>query len=189
MSDRYGISIGRILHPTDFSHGSEVAFRHALRLCCATNGTLAILHVDPEKKHPDWDKYPSVRETLSRWQLLPPHASRSDVSQLGVQITKSSVIDDSPAAGILQYLDQHPADLLVLATHQRHGIDRWLQKTIASRINNETDGATLFIPYGHSGFVDQQSGECRLKNISVPSGPRGQSPAAWTPRAGRCPRG
>ncbi len=168
MSDRYGISIGRILHPTDFSHGSEVAFTHALRLCCATNGSLAILHVDPKQKHPDWDKYPSVRETLSRWQLLPPQASRSDVAQLGVQITKSSVIDDSPAAGILQYLDQHPADLLVLATHPRHGIDRWLQKTIAGRINNETDGATLFIPFGHSGFVDEQSGKCRLKKILLP---------------------
>lgn len=67
MSDRYGISIGRILHPTDFSHGSEVAFTHALRLCCATNGSLAILHVDKERRDPDWDKYPSVRETLARW--------------------------------------------------------------------------------------------------------------------------
>lgn len=168
MSDRYGISIGRILHPTDFSHGSEVAFSHALRLCCATNGSLAILHVDPEKRHPDWNKYPSVRETLSRWQLLPPDASRNDVAHLGVQISKSSIVDTDPAAGILHHLERHPADLLVLATHQRHGLDRWMHSTIAGQINNRTDGATLFIPFGNSGFVDEQSGVCRLKKILVP---------------------
>ena len=168
MSDRYGISIGRILHPTDFSHGSEVAFTHALRLCCATNGSLAILHVDAEKRHPDWGKYPSVRETLTRWQLLPPQASRTDVADLGVQISKTSIVDDDPADGILHYLERHPADLLVLATHQRHGLDRWMHSTIAGRINNRTDGATLFMPFGHLGFVDEQSGACHLNRILLP---------------------
>jgi len=162
------MSIGRILHPTDFSHGSDVAFLHALRLCCATKGSLAILHVDPKRRPPDWGKYPAVRETLSRWGLLPPQAERSDVAQLGVHITKSSVNDDDPVNGILQYLDQHPADLLVLATHQRHGLDRWMHKTIAGKINNRTDGATLFIPFGEQGFVDSRTGECRLKRILLP---------------------
>jgi len=109
-----------------------------------------------------------VRETLSRWGLLPPQAERSDVAQLGVHITKSSVNDDDPVNGILQYLDQHPADLLVLATHQRHGLDRWMHKTIAGKINNRTDGATLFIPFGEQGFVDSRTGECRLKRILLP---------------------
>ena len=168
MSDRYGISIGSILHPTDFSHGSEVAFTHALRLCCATHGSLAILHVDAEKRHPDWDKYPSVRETLGRWQMLPAQATRSDVAHLGVQISKTSIVDADPADGILHHLERHPADLLVLATHQRHGLDRWMHSTIAGRINNRTDGATLFIPFGHPGFVDEQTGACHLKRILLP---------------------
>ena len=168
MNHRYGISIGRILHPTDFSHGSEVAFTHALRLCCATNGSLAILHVDAEKRHPDWNKYPSVRDTLSRWHLLPPQASRTDVAHLGVEISKTSIVDDDPADGILHHLERHPADLLVLATHQRHGLDRWMHATIAGRINNRTDGATLFIPFGHRGFVDEQSGQCHLDRILLP---------------------
>lgn len=168
MSDRYGISIGRILHPTDFTHGSEVAFTHALRLCCATHGSLAILHVDREKRRPDWNKYPSVRDTLSRWQLLPPQASRTDVAHLGVQISKTSIVGEDPADGILHHLERHPADLLVLATHQRHGLDRWMHQTIAGKINSRTDGATLFIPFGHPGFVDEQSGQCHLQRILLP---------------------
>lgn len=168
MTTRYGISIGRVLHPTDFSHGSEVAFLHALRITCATRGSLSILHVDHERREPDWDQYPSVRETLSRWNLLPPHAARQDVAHLGVHISKSSVTDGDPANGILHHLEHHPADLLVLATHQRHGLDRWLHSAIATRINNQTDGATLFIPFGCEGFVDAHTGQCRLQTILLP---------------------
>ncbi len=81
---------------------------------------------------------------------------------MGVQISKSSIVDADPSDGILHDLKHHPADLIVLATHQRHGLDRWMHATIAGRINNQTDGATLFIPFGHPGFVDEQSGECHL---------------------------
>lgn len=169
MSQRYGLSIGRILHPTDFSHGSEVAFLHALRLAVATKGSLSILHVDREQKRPDWDRYPSVRETLIRWKLLPPEASRTDVASLGVHISKASVTEEDPASGVLNYLEEHPADLLVLATHQRHGLDRWLHRTIAGRINSRTDGATLFIPYGTDGFVDAETGACRFSRILLPA--------------------
>lgn len=168
MTTRYGLTIGRILHPTDFSHGSDIAFLHALRITCATKGSLSILHVDRESRRPDWDQYPSVRETLSRWNLLPPNAARQDVAHLGVHISKSSVTDDDPANGILHHLEHHPADLLVLATHQRHGLDRWLHSAIATRINNQTDGATLFVPFGCEGFVDQHSGTCRLQKILLP---------------------
>lgn len=168
MNDRYGISIARILHPTDFSHGSDVAFVHALRIVHAMQGSLSILHVDKERRHPDWSRYPSVRETLIRWKLLPPEAARTDVAKLGVQIAKSSLTDASPAEGTLNHLKHHPADLLVLATHQRHGLDRWLNKTIAGQINSQTDGATLFIPFGNPGFVSETTGECRLKRILIP---------------------
>lgn len=168
MNDRYGISIARILHPTDFSHGSDVAFVHALRLVYSMKGSLSILHIDKERRRPDWNQYPSVRETLIAWKILPPDAVRTDVAKLGVQISKSSLTDDSPEEGILHHLEHHPADLLVLATHQRHGLDRWLHKTIAGHINNKTDGATLFIPFGNPGFVSETTGECRLKRILIP---------------------
>ena len=168
MSDRYRLFVGRILHPTDFSHGSDVAFVHALRLACAFKANLAILHVDREARHPDWDSYPSVRNTLCRWNLLPPGAARSDVEKLGIEVSKSSVPDKNPAEGVLHYLQHHKADLVVLATHQRHGLDRWLHTSISGKINSDTDGASLFIPYGSPGFVDEITGASRLKNILIP---------------------
>jgi len=161
-------SFRRILHPTDFTHGSEIAFVHALRLACAIKGALTILHVDRAGKHPDWDRYPSVRDTLARWNLLPPDAARTDVEKLGVHIGKLSIPDSSPAHGVLSYLENHSADLIVLATHQRHGLDRWIHTNVAGTINSGTEGATLFIPFGKKGFVDELTGESRLRRILIP---------------------
>jgi nucleotide-binding universal stress UspA family protein len=90
------------------------------------------------------------------------------VAQLGIQVSKSSVTDDDEAHGVLHHLQRHPAVLLVLATHQRHGLDRWLHSTIAGKINENTDGATLFIPFGTRGFVSEETGECRLNRILIP---------------------
>lgn len=169
MSERYGLAIGHVLHATDFEAGSTVAFEHALRLACATQSSLSILHVErTADRQPDWSRFPAVRDTLARWGLLPPHAARSDVAALGVRIGKASVTDPDPAAGVLGFLHEHPADLLVLSTHQRHGLDRWLHQTTAGRINAGSDGATLFLPVGTSGFVSEDTGEVQLRNILVP---------------------
>ena len=167
MTRQNNLSVDRIFHPTDFSDGSDLAFVHALRLACALKATLSILHVH-RHHHTDWNKYPAVRETLCRWKLLPPDASRSDVSNLGISVSKAAVADRNPADGILSYLDTHHSDLLVLATHQRHGLDRWMHQHVAEKVNRATDGATLFIPYGSQGFVDEQTGVCRLNRILLP---------------------
>lgn len=168
MSGRYGLSLSHILHPTDFSEGSEVAFAHALRLACETQGSLGVLHVERRPGPPDWDRYPAVRETLTRWNLLPRGARRSDVAELGIHISKSSVTADDPAAGVLEFLERHPADLLVMSTQQRHGLDRWLHKTVAGQISSRSEGAALFIPCGSPGFIDLETGTCSLHRILCP---------------------
>lgn len=168
MSGRYGLSLAHILHPTDFSRGSDVAFAHALRLACETHGSLGILHVERSPGPPDWDQYPAVRETLTRWNLLPRGASRSDVAELGVRISKSSVTTDDPVAGVLEFLEHRPADLLVMSTQQRHGLDRWLHKTTSGQISSRAEGAALFIPGDSPGFVDNETGVCSLHRILCP---------------------
>ncbi|MEY2726971.1 MAG: hypothetical protein RLZZ458_2838 [Planctomycetota bacterium] len=168
MSGRYGLSLAHILHPTDFSPGSEAAFAHALRLACETQAQLSILHVDHKPGTPDWDQYPAVRETLARWNMLPRGASRSDVTSLGVRISKSSVADMNPAHGVLEFLERHPADLLVMSTQPRHGLDRWLHETVAGKIGRRSEAAALFIPAGSSGFVDVETGVCSLHRILCP---------------------
>ena len=52
-----------ILHATDFSPGSELAFAHALRIALSNKSRLTLMHVG-EARHAEWDSFPHVRETL-----------------------------------------------------------------------------------------------------------------------------
>lgn len=168
MHRRYGVSISNIVLPTDFSHGSEVTFAHALRIVLGTKGQLEILHVDREQKRVDWDSYPGIRETLCRWNVLPPDAQRSDVGKLGVHISKSAAKGVETAASVLEHLERRDADLVIMATHRREGIDRWLHGNLAQNISNRAQAAALFIPYDVDGFVDLATGEVSLKSILIP---------------------
>ena len=167
MRSRYGVSIGNIIHPTDFSHGSDVAFAHALRLAVGCKGRLEILHVERGKERAEWDNYPSVRGMLAKWGLLPKNAQRRDVAALGVDISKSACTGTDEATGVLAHIEQRGADLVVLATHQREGLDRWMHRSLAENVSNRTDAATLFVPYGVDGFVDFETGAVSLKSVIV----------------------
>ena len=168
MRSRYGLSISNLLHPTDFSHGSDVAFAHALRIALDTRGSLEILHVDRHRSKAKWDSYPSVRDTLHKWNLLDREASRSDVAHLGVHISKSASTGVDPAQGILDHIERRGADLIVLATHRREGFDRWLKGSLAEKVANRTEAATLFVPYGVPGFVDLETGKVSLQRVLIP---------------------
>ena len=167
MRNRYGVSLGNILLPTDFSRGSDVAFGHALKLALGMQGKLEILHVDPHQTRPDWDNYPSVRETLCRWNVLPAGARKADVVRLGVGISKSAC-KGPPAGAVLEHLERRGADLVVMATHRREGLDRWLHTNIAESISNRTDAATLFVPYGIDGFINYDTGAVSLRRVLIP---------------------
>lgn len=162
------ISMRNIVHPTDFSHGSDVAFAHALKLTLGTAGDLEILHVDRGRQHSDWSRYPSVRRVLAQWDVLPDNAEKRDVARLGVNISKSACTETQTASGVLDHINRRDADLVVLATHRRSGLDRWMHGSLAEYVANRCQAATLFVPYGIEGFVSQASGAVSLRHILIP---------------------
>lgn len=168
MRTNYGLSIEHILHLTDFSQGSNIAYAHALRLSVALKGSLDILHVQQEDDESGWDQYPTVRDTLCKWKLLPAGARRSDVARLGVRISKSVCRAKEPVSGVLQHLQRRSADLVVMATHRRAGLGRWLHAGIAESLSGETETGALLVPYDVGGFVDPESGTVTLRRILVP---------------------
>jgi nucleotide-binding universal stress UspA family protein len=159
-----------IMHPTDFSSSSEFAFDHALRIALSGKAKLHLLHVghdDPE--FTDWTGFPGVRKTLTTWGLLPEGTEREDVAkQLGIYVSKIEMVDRGAVRGILRYLEQHPTDLVVLATHGRHGLPRWLQGSVAEPVARQSSASTLCIRQGARGFVLADTGEVRLRQVLVP---------------------
>jgi len=157
-----------ILHPTDFSPESETAFRHALKLAVSARAELNIVHFEPDPKPTDLERFPSVRKTLIEWGVLPARASQQDVAELGITVRKMSLYGDEPGLGILHFLSQHDEDLIVLSTHQRHGIDRWFHPEIATKVAMRSHIATLFIPPDTDGFVNPVDGSSSLRRIVLP---------------------
>lgn len=159
--------IDSVLHPTDFTEGSLVAFYHALTAALRAKSKLTLLHVSPGTDS-DWTDFPGVRETLERWGLLPAGSPRSAVPQLGIDVRKVIAPQSDPVKGVLRYLDDHSADLIVLATHQHEGRTHWLRHSVAEPIARRAAQMTLFIPGGNAGFVSAEDGSVALEHILIP---------------------
>ncbi len=158
-----------ILHPTDFSPGSELAFAHALRMALANRCSLTLMHVgEGEPQEVDWESFPSVRATLQRWGLLEEGAKRSDVAKLGIQVEKINVFDKNVTDAIAGFQRQRPIDMLVLATEQRQGLAGWLNVRTAEDASRKMGVPTLFVPAGGAGCVSLQDGHVTMHQVLIP---------------------
>ncbi len=163
------LPIDSIFHPSDLTEASELAFAHALQIALRSQGSLAIFHARPDRESsPRWEDFPPVRGTLERWKLLPAKSSRMDVAKLGIRVEKISGHGPDPLASIVTYLQDHPAQLLVLATHGREGLPRWLKRAVAEPVARKVHLMTLFVPHGVRGFVGVEDGRVTLERVLVP---------------------
>jgi len=69
---------------------------------------------------------------------------------------------------MVRYCEEHPPDLLVLATHQRAGLDRWLHRAVAEPLARRSRAMTLFVPSHGRGFVAPADGTVKLEKILIP---------------------
>jgi len=159
-----------VLHPTDFSEASELAFAHALRLALLLGTKFTIFHSrDRKDTANNWHLFPAVRATLERWGFLKKGMSRSAVfDELGLEIQKVGVSGLSPMAEIYNYTDSHPVDLIVLATHAHECLDWCIQGDDIEKLVRQLAKDTLFVPEGVQGFVSPKDGNVSLKNILIP---------------------
>jgi Universal stress protein family len=106
------IRIKRVLHPTDSSEASTVAFHHALRVTLLTKSKLNILSVASDRS--EWEGFPGIRETLERWQLLPKGSPPSAVPKLGINARKIVAENKDPVDAVLRFLKSRPVDLIIV---------------------------------------------------------------------------
>lgn len=157
----------RILVTTDFTTASEQAFYHALAFAVSKQARLTLLHTGSESRSSvPWEKFPGVRDTLTKWGLLSADAPRAAViEQLKLDVAKMAMRDDNPREGITDYLRRHPTDLLVMASEGRHGFTRLFSSSVAETVCRRTRSHTLMLPKRGTGFVDSETGQARLERI------------------------
>jgi nucleotide-binding universal stress UspA family protein len=161
--------IRRIALTTDFSAEGDKAFRTALALAVFYRARLEILHVSGPDQETAWERFPKVRDTLAAWGLLPPDAPQEDVhARLGVEVGKADIRGDDAASGIAGFLQQHPPDLLVAASHGRTGINWWLSGSVAIETLRMISIPVLLLGPAARPFIAQDTGRLSIHNILFP---------------------
>ena len=159
-------AINNIFHPTDFSKGPDIAFAHALKLAWATNSRLTLFHVNPNLDNLNWYDFPSVRATLEQWRRLSKERKLPHIHHSNIKVEKILGRGKDPSTAILTYLERHPADLIVLATHQLGGYPFF--PSVAEPVARKAGNMTLFIPQSTEGFVSVEDGALKLEKILIP---------------------
>lgn len=128
----------RVIVPTDFSSGSEEAFSIAVRLAGVAGSELVLLHVLVEV--PLFSEGPfaknrtrDVFEAARRWaeQSLEEWAAKARAAGVRARIALRTGV---PFREIVAAATDERADLIVLGTHGRGGINRALLGSVADRV-------------------------------------------------------
>ena len=132
-------AIKKILVPTDFSHASREALRYACSLADDLKASLHILHATnyPYFVRGYMDYYPLPQEVFddierSATKNLNDLLSAEDMEKYHVTLVHRS---GSAVEEVLGYLrEQGDIDLIVMATHGRGGVARFMMGGVADRI-------------------------------------------------------
>lgn len=134
------MTIRRILHATDFSPASRPALQLARELAKAFKAELVLFHA-AEVAVPigTGEGYvpPSVLEDI--WKGAREQAERNmkrlaEKAQAGGVRVTTLIAEGPPAAAIVQAAKRRRAGLIVIGTHGRTGIKRFLLGSVAERV-------------------------------------------------------
>lgn len=141
---------GTILYPTDGSDESLRALDDALDIAGTYDAVLHALYVVEMDYHDrgvdgfSVDLTPLL-EALRAEGELAIEAIETRADDAGVPFV-GSIVEGSPVhREILDYAAEHEVDLIVMGTHGRHGLDRWLLGSVAERVVRTSDIPVLTV--------------------------------------------
>ncbi len=122
-----------ILACVDFSKQSTRALREVGEYARANGSKVTLIHiVDPHAfTPPQAVLQPPVEEEGACEAEL---AKLRDEHFADVEVELAVVQDHAPARSICEYAEDHDVDLIVLGSHGRGGMERWLIGSVAERV-------------------------------------------------------
>ncbi|WP_458189201.1 universal stress protein [Haladaptatus sp. NG-WS-4] len=132
-----------ILVPTDGSEGSERAVELAIDLATTYDATLHPLHVIDVNMLAIEDEFETILSSLedSAQEMVDDVVERA--TNAGVSTTEGFFDLGVPYKVILDYADEHDIDLIVMGTHGRTGLDRYLLGSITEKVVRTSDVPVL----------------------------------------------
>ena len=124
----------RILVPTDGSETAAKAVEHAVDLAEQYDATLHVLSVvDPTRFSTVGVDPSSVLVAVEKGAREAVEAVEAAAEEAGVP-TETTVVRGSPAQTITEYATDNDVDLVVMGTHGRTGLDRYLLGSVTERV-------------------------------------------------------
>lgn len=127
--------ISRILVPTDFSDGARLALTHARELALTYGARIDLFHVVEEVVYPSTYGIEPVElptgEVIENVENALADLAREEI---GIEHVVVEARTGYAPAAIRSYADETNADLVVIATHGRSGLDRLLMGSVTENI-------------------------------------------------------
>lgn len=138
-----------ILVPTDGSAAAERAIDEAIDLADATNARLHALYVVDTRT---LSGLPSaqgstIEQALEAQGDAAVEGVRDRAEAAGLSVT-TTVAVGNPATEILAYADDAPVDAIVMGTHGRTGVDRFLLGSVTERVLRRASAPVLVVRIG-----------------------------------------
>jgi nucleotide-binding universal stress UspA family protein len=147
--------IQAILVATDLSTASEVATTYAFQLARSLGARVYLLHVVPES---DVEIMAALRghlqSDISREALVQPFyaeaerrlAALVDTAQAHDLVQECLVVTGQPASEIVGWAAAKQAQLIIVGTHGRSGVERFLLGSVAEHVLRLASCAVLVVP-------------------------------------------
>jgi len=158
-----------ILFPTDGSDGADAALSHAKDLAEQYGATLHVLFVADDDFAPSGLVH-KEHEDAETSEMAPGHSEEEpsgmvnkehelgELEKGGQQIvsdvvesvggdipTETVVVSGNPYERILDYAEESDADLIVMGTHGRTGVDRYLLGSVTEKVVRTSDVPVLTV--------------------------------------------
>lgn len=134
----------RILFPTDGSETALAALDYALLVADVHGATLHVLNVADTNRDSVTQIRGEVVDVLESEgeQTVSEAADRAADSGVPVE---TDVLQGDPSSTIADYAEEYGVDLVVMATHGRRGLERFLLGSVTERVINATEVPVLTV--------------------------------------------
>ncbi|MFB6105924.1 MAG: universal stress protein [Halobacteriaceae archaeon] len=133
-----------ILVPTDGSEGSERAVAEAIGLAQTFGATIHAVYVVDAASIPSGIDASMTYDALEEYgeEVLEDVAERAREADVEVE---TEVVSGSPHAAIVDYAESHDVDLVVMGTHGRRGLDRYLLGSVTEKVVRTSPAPVLTV--------------------------------------------
>jgi len=133
-----------VLFPTDGSDGADAALAYALDLAATYDATVHVLYVVNTNYEGTTSVGGEIVDTLGREGQSIVEEATDRVEGRGVDAI-GQVLRGDPHGTILEYAEDNRVDLVVMATHGRRGLERYLLGSITEKVVRSAEMPVLTV--------------------------------------------